>query len=198
MPDINIKSTTIEKGLDLLKGFLERAFGPTIDEFGLQLQDSMKYRRAMNQLKVFQKAKEKSDAGAIDIKQIDLKALFPLLEGASLEEDNTIQEMWANLFVNYIDTSVNLTVTVYPSILSQLSTQDFEVLNHIASNTQKLKPIVDDKIKMVTKFLESNPNLVRLGLVNQRSILHTKDWTAILDNFDLSNFGVNFLRACER
>lgn len=180
------------------KGLLTSLLGPTVDAWGQILASPIQLRLLKNQIKGLEKAKKICDESNVNIKQVDLKALLPYLNGVALEEDESLQNMWANLFVNYIDASINLTVTVYPSILSQLSTQDVEVLKHIASNMQKLKPIVDDKIKMVTKFLESSPNLIRLGLVNQRSILHTTGLTAILDNFDLSNFGVNFLRACER
>jgi hypothetical protein len=47
------------------------------------------------------KAKEITEKENIDIKQINLKAFAPLLEGAALEADETLQDMYANLLVNY-------------------------------------------------------------------------------------------------
>ena len=91
----------------------------------------MRLRRLKNQLKVLEKAKEMAEVMKIDIKQINLKALFPLLEGIAVEEDETLQDMWANLFVNYIDSKRNLTINVYPEVLKQLSTNEVTILKYI-------------------------------------------------------------------
>ena len=116
MSELNIKSTTLEKGLDLIKSFLEKAIGPTAEEFGLAISDNLKIRRFKNQIKNLEKAKQIAQKNNVSIKQINLKALIlPYLEGVALEEDETLQDMWANLFVNYIDTTnKNLTMTVFP------------------------------------------------------------------------------------
>jgi len=45
---INIKSSTIEKGLDLAKEFLGKLIGPTVEEIGLLVGDSIKYLRFKN------------------------------------------------------------------------------------------------------------------------------------------------------
>lgn len=49
MQDINLKSTAVEKGIDLVKGFLERLAGPAIDELGLLFGDNVKLFRFKNQ-----------------------------------------------------------------------------------------------------------------------------------------------------
>lgn len=134
MSDINIKSSTVEAGLDLVKDFLNRVIGPSADEFGLMMSDNLKMRRFKNQLKNLNRAQEICAEQNISTKQISLKALFPYLEGVSLEEDSHLQEMWANLFVNYVDSEKNLTLAVYPEVLKQLSTNEAKILQYSLKN----------------------------------------------------------------
>ena len=61
-------------------------------------------------------------------KMSSLTALFPYLEGIALEEEEDLQEMWANMFVNYIDTEKNLTMMVFPDILKHLSSNEVKML----------------------------------------------------------------------
>lgn len=58
MTEFNIKSTTIEKRLDLVKTFLEKAIGHSAEEFGLALSDNLKLRRFKNQLANLAKAQK--------------------------------------------------------------------------------------------------------------------------------------------
>ena len=120
MGELNLKSSTIEKSLDLAKDFLQKLIGPSVDELGLLFSDNVKLWRLKNQIRNLEKVKKIVDEEKIDIKQVNLKVLIPYLEGVSLEDDETLQDLWAKLFTNYIDTSKNLTINVYPNILKQL------------------------------------------------------------------------------
>ncbi len=199
MNELNIKSSTIEKGLDLVKGFLERAIGPSIDEFGLIHKDNMRFRRAKNQLKIFQQAKEMAEALNINIKQMDLKALFPLLEGIAVEEDETLQDMWTNLFVNYIDSKKNLTINVYPEILKQLSTNEVKILNYMEIR-DKLYVESYRKKEEIEFTKEEIANLNRLGLIEEPNFSLYDGGQAIeqlkTDVYLMTEFGWNFLAAC--
>jgi len=221
MPDeLNIKSSTIEKGLDLVKGFLEKVIGPTVDELGLMWADNMKFRRAQNQLRIFAKAKRLAEEGNIQIKQIDLKALFPLLEGIALEENEPLQDMWANLLVNYIDLSKNLTTHVFPLILSQLSSDEVKILNRMKENFFALRIV--SRIPKPEHMPDSSTaydiaNLLRLGLIEGIPKYETKDQGVLKgageyrikgsrsepilkilppDRFTITYFGKQFLDAC--
>lgn len=200
MTDINIKSSTIEKGLDLVKGFVERILGPAIDEQGLMFQDNVKLRRYKNQLRLLNKAKEITEKENIDVKQINFKAFAPLLEGAALEEDETLQDMYANLLVNYIDSSKNLTVTVYPKILSELSTNEIRIIKYMSENKNTLE-YSDETCDF---DLEEVGNLQRLGLIEPHTRYSVLDDNgepfvgASADSFLLNYFGHSFLKACTR
>jgi hypothetical protein len=205
MSDINIKSSTIEKGLDLLKGFLDKAIGPTAEEFGLAMSDNLKMRRLKNQLKNLEKAKKIAEEHNIRIKQINLKALFPYLEGVALEEDENLQDMWANLFVNYIDSDRNLTMTVFPDILKHLSSNEVKMLTFMNGNSGRIKKSHWNKetIDFPSEYtLEEMGNLARLGLIREESNFSLYDGDKIEElkpeNYYLTELGEALLKACKR
>lgn len=207
--EINLKSTTIEKGLDLAKDFLQKLIGPSVDELGLMWADNVKLWRLKRQIKNIAKVQAIVSENNIDIKQVNLKVLVPYLDGVSLEEDESLQDMWANLFVNYIDVSKNLTSTVYPNILSQLSTNDVKILETCITSG-----IDASKLRLnvigAGEDLESIANLVRLGLLaqelefstyNKGNRLNSDDFgieEVRSDKYYATDFGWNFHFACKR
>jgi hypothetical protein len=205
MNDFNLKSTTIDKGLDLIKGFLDKAIGPSIEEFGLSISDNIKMRRLSNQLKNLEKVKKIAEDQNVNIKQINLKALFPYLEGAALEEEESLQEMWANLFVNYIDSDKNLTLTVFPDILKQLSSNEVKMLTFMNENFGRIRKSKwnNKTIDFPYKFtLEEMGNLARLGLIREEGNYSFFDGgqidKIIPENYYLTELAEAFLKACHR
>lgn len=66
---------------------------------------------------------------------IPLPVLVPTLEAASLEEDPSLQETWANLLANAADSRKITPVTAtFPMILRELSIQDVRFLDAIAKD----------------------------------------------------------------
>lgn len=222
MSDFNIKSSTIEKGIDLIKSFLEKAIGPATEEFGATLADNVKLRRLKNQLKNLHKAKKIAEAAKIDIKQINLKALFPYLEGVSVEEDESLQEMWANLFVNYIDSKKNLTICIYPDILRQLSTEEVTILRQMQQNTKRnrirvMSRSLHGKMQEPFAYVDQLTNLERLGIIEgiakYKGELSKYETVRAIgkgraeeyrikqlspDYYMITEFGEQFLEACNR
>jgi hypothetical protein len=212
MGDLNIKSSTIEKSLDLAKGFLQTLVGPSVEELGLLLSDNVKLWRLKNQIRNLEKVKNIVDKENIDVKQVNLKVLIPYLEGVSLEEDETLQNLWANLFVNYIDSKKNLTINVYPNILKQLSTNEVKILNYMQSHEGRLQYGGYNADKNIQVNSEEIANLERLGVVKEFLELiqyggqpddNNGQWKWDIDEdssgiFYITDFGYEFLRACER
>jgi len=130
MPNkFDITSTVLEKGIDLVKDFLDKLIGPTIDETGLLIKDQISLWRFGNQIKILNKAKKYCEKHNIEPKIISLKLLCPLLENASLEEEEYLQDKWAILLSNMVDSEQNLQNHVFPSLLSQISTKEFKVMD---------------------------------------------------------------------
>ena len=194
---MDITSTVAEKTIDAAKGFLNRLIGPSIDEIGLLFGDSIRLWRFKNQIKVLTKAQKVVKEKNLETKIIAVKTLVPLLEYSSLEEDESLQDMWANLFVNYIDVKRKHESSVYPYILSQLSKDEVDILAAFVEQTT----IHYSQIKVPQALLA---NLVRLGVLkNTQSstkigflrIGPESDYNYV-DSFHLTPLGKEFIECC--
>ena len=61
-------------------------------------------------------------------KEISFKLICPLLEYASLEENEKLQDKWAILISNLVDSEQNIENHVFPYILSQISLNEYDSL----------------------------------------------------------------------
>ncbi|AZA60206.1 Abi-alpha family protein [Chryseobacterium indoltheticum] len=134
MGEFDLKSSTLDKGLEIAKDFVDKLIMPTVEETGLFLKDHLTMWRFSNQLKMLNKAKNLCEKHNIKTKKISLKVLVPLLEYATLEEDDSMQEKWAILLTNLIDSQQNIENHVFPYILSQLSSNEFYPMEKVYEN----------------------------------------------------------------
>jgi len=188
---IDISSTAIEKGLDLISNFIEKLAGSSIEEAGLLLADKVKLRRLNNQIKIFSKAKEIAEENNLSIKQINLKTLVPLLEFSSLEEDQNLQEKWTNLIVNFSNAKANYESSIFPFILNQLSSREAMELDRIKSK----KEIHSDLINL--NEIEIS-NLKRLGILERVSLegfAFTEDEIVPI-YYTVTDIGFQFIDCC--
>lgn len=129
--ELNIKSSTVEKGLELAKDFLGKLISPTIEEVGLLISDNVKFLRFKNQVRMLLKAKDYVEKHNISLKEIPIKNLVPLLEKASLEDDEELQDKWAKMLVNMVDSENNLQNQIFPYTLSQISIEEYNALKDL-------------------------------------------------------------------
>jgi hypothetical protein len=129
--NLNIKSSTIEKGLEVAKDFVDKLIMPSIEEAGLLVKDHITMWRFKNQVRMLNKAKYYCEIHKIEPKKISLKVLAPLLEYSSLEEEEVMQDKWSILLSNLIDSQQNIENHVFPYILSQLSKDEFFPLENV-------------------------------------------------------------------
>jgi hypothetical protein len=109
--------------------FLSRICLPAAEEFGLLLKDRVSYWRALNLAKVLKKAETKLPA---EVRGASPKLVLPIIEGASLEDKDDLQDLWGNLLASEVDPRFNGPVrTVYIDIIKQLEVIDVHTLNFI-------------------------------------------------------------------
>jgi len=167
---IDISSTVLEKGIDLAKGFIDRLINPSVEELGLLMKDQISYWRFRNQILILNKAKELCDRNKINIKSISPKLLCPYLENASLEDDDELQEKWASLLVNMVDSNKNIQNHVFPYILSQLSKGEFTFLESVVLERR----LRISTLKMeLAEYLEEK-KAIDEGLLRRRELLKTE------------------------
>lgn len=128
---IDITSTAIEKGMDIAKTFIDKLIIPSVEEVGLLIKDKVTMWRFNNQVKMIIKAKEKCEDLGISPKTISLKTLCPLLEYASLEDNEILQDKWASLLANMVDSTKNIENHVFPYLLSQVSVDEFMMIEAV-------------------------------------------------------------------
>jgi len=128
---IDVTSTALEKGIDVAKGFIDKLVMPPAEELGLLIKDQISLWRFKNQVQILNKAKAICEKNNISVKAISPKLLCPYLEHASLEDDDELQDKWAILLANMVDSQQNIQNHVFPYILSQLSRDEFKLLESV-------------------------------------------------------------------
>lgn len=123
----------VEGAMKPFSNLLEAIFGPASVEAGLMLKDSVQYYRFKRRVRFFQQTqKALADAG-IKPTHVPLKILLPIIENASNEEDDNLQDLWANLLANAADPAEENegVYPAFPSILKELTAQDAKFLDSL-------------------------------------------------------------------
>ncbi|HLX68153.1 MAG TPA: Abi-alpha family protein [Verrucomicrobiae bacterium] len=139
------------------------------------------------------RARKKFDStGRVSAAPPKAKVLLPAIESASVETDDGLRDIWANLIANeMLDASVH---PEFPSILARLGPHDAKVLSEIArNNTKSWVKAAAQKLASSISILGVNfdepvdfsrEHLNRLGLIKRPDGI----WT-------LTHFGEEFVKA---
>lgn len=108
----------------LIKGSLEEGIGI--------FEDKLKYARWERQVRLMERANQFMEEHGIWVENpIPLKLAIPLLEGASLEDNDDLQDRWAKLIINSVrEDGVELKRS-YIDILERLSPLEAKILDKI-------------------------------------------------------------------
>jgi hypothetical protein len=171
-----------------VQAFAEAAglFGP-VREFALWATDLIRYRRAPHQAKLLMRAAEKIKASGLPPSAVEDRLLRAVLEDGAMEDDEDMQERWANLLANASTGAANVKAA-FPTILAELDPRDAQLLDAVfVAFDQPSRSLRIDH----TADASALGNLRRLGLV--RSTFETK-----LDAGEafIEPFGWDFVRAC--
>lgn len=205
-----------EKALD----FIEKVIaGPIIEVTGI-FTDKVKYWRFKNQVTTIEKARKYLKEKGISVpKKIPIKDVTTLLEYASFEENEEMQDSWAKLLSNTLDPSNTFnTCHLFSQILNQISINEFYILQYTYSKsfilTDDHRPYLEKKELIRNSGTDYKTglllvdNLLRLRLLEEQPpklkdssrqtfIYNTEE---VADNeivstdcFRLSKFGNEFL-----
>lgn len=118
--------------------FLHKIVGTSLEELGGTFSDWTKYYRYKNLLKLQEKVDSLHSQRGIqgNTVQIMPRHAIPLLQGASEEDDESLQNMWANLIANSTDPVKRLKLKkVFIDILKSLEPLDARVLTHLSAHS---------------------------------------------------------------
>jgi hypothetical protein len=130
---------TTGKAIDAASGmgrFFERIFGPALQEYGSALEDKVRVWRQIRLLR--RKSQYEKECALIDKDHeshaVEPKFALALLEAASLEDDDDLQDMFARLLVNATISGTGVEDRkTYVSILSEMTPLDAKVLKTISA-----------------------------------------------------------------
>jgi len=184
-----IQAALAKAGADLaadrIKGFLQKLLGPAVEEAGLILQDHVRRYRLQNQIKILGKAQSMLERANINPKAVPLKTLLPLLENASLEEDEDLQSKWAGLLAN-ASRDFDAVPPCFSEILKQLSPNEARLLDGIHDQICAEMSRVYEEIDIsMLRFLGSaGLQHDSIGKLFVRLGLSSVPWTRLRDHPD--------------
>lgn len=127
------------KGIDATREFgsfiATYIHGPLESGLGI-LADKLSYMRWERQQRLMRKAQEYLEANGVQepTRPVPMKTLIPILQGASLEDSDEIQDRWAKLLVNAADSESNITISrTYITVLEHLEPYNAAILDKIYS-----------------------------------------------------------------
>jgi Abortive infection alpha len=176
-----VTGESIKVGQDVL-GFFKLFIGDSPKEVGEIVTAWTRFYKFKNFLAIYDKVQaivtKRNKEGKLN--PLPARIVIPLLEAATQESDNGLQEKWAKLLVNAADPGTSFEIRkVFVSILSELEPLDASVLDFVPNYSQAL--IIEDSVRklkgmkvpeMATRLHSSESNillslhnLIRLGCV---------------------------------
>ena len=156
--------------------YLARLLGTVLeDAVGLVGGDLLRQYRIRNWHRISQKTFDKLDQRGVEqVEPLSAKVIVPLLEAASNESDETLQDMWASLLANAMDPDRDVSLQrVYIDTLKQFEPIDVRILSaylqaggHQQQTPDYLAPGIGLR---VTEVIVSAERLVSLGCLNNMS-----------------------------
>ena len=199
---MNDLGETINKAADLV----HRLTGPVCDDIGAMISDSMKPYRAKNLVNTLRKTERILREAGLPANAVPTRLLFPIVEASSIEDDETLQEMWAGLLA----TASQETDSVSPSFaetLKQMTPAEAKCIDEIYGNrTDSNKPhlALDEQLglgnfrdRAGTLKIVFVDTYERLGIIRREYGLTRENGEAEVGSLlRFTKYGVAFLAAC--
>lgn len=122
-------------------GFVSKYIGGSLEQAMCIFEDKLKYTRWERQERLFLRAQEflKKEGIETPNNPIALKYAVPLLQAASLEENDDLQDLWAKLLVNFSVAGSSVKVSrTYIDILERISPLEAEIIAKIYSHPYEI------------------------------------------------------------
>jgi len=113
------------------RALVQQFLGPLATEVGTGLGYVGTVLRMKLGLSMMQKASKMLSEAGIDPKPVAPKLFLPILEHASLEDDDYLQERWAALLANGVSPEDCVVSPSFPDILNQMSPREARLLDAI-------------------------------------------------------------------
>jgi hypothetical protein len=199
-----LKSGALEKLADLV----HKLAGPMSEEVGLMLGDKVRAYRYRNWTQTVQKTERLLRDAGLPANAVPPRLFLPIMEGCSVEDNETLQDMWAGLLASASQGAD----AVSPSFV--------ETLKHLTPDEARdFQGIYEGKSRPAWRttmpgpiypFEVTSETFERLGLVRRQ--FHLRNIPAAVEfgepdgpdrdpeivcGFELTKFAAEFMRACQ-
>jgi hypothetical protein len=128
IPEIARATTAVAASVPFTS-IVKRMLGPAADEVAEMWRDQVRLYRYERQLKCVEKAERMAREAGFTPQAVPPKILFPLLEGASFEDNEDLHTMWSALLANAASPDAEKVRPGFIAILRHLSADEARMLN---------------------------------------------------------------------
>jgi hypothetical protein len=211
----------VDAALAPVKDLLNRLLGPVADELGGLFADPVRVFRLRSSIRLLEKVKAVCEEAGIEPRAVAPKTLLPILENASLEDDEDLHDRWANLLANAAHRGT--IPPAFPEILRQLTGNEAQLLDTFYDYimTHQIPPAAHAENSLrgfpdfrqitlsyrATDTLEARlqlDNCMRLGLLSRKlgtlGVVGGPNPPVTEDSYPLAltALGITFISACRR
>ena len=166
-----IKSGAFDKLADIA----HRLAGPLAEELGLLVADKVKLYRVKNWLSVVKKTEKILQEANLPPNAVPPRLFLPIREASSLENDDTLQDLWASLLASASEKSDSLSPS-FIETLKQLTPKEAKALEVLFASikTRNNSWIPCDMRSLIAGILSDinfdlvAENFEKLGLIRRR------------------------------
>jgi|HubBroStandDraft_4_1064222.scaffolds.fasta_scaffold204684_2 hypothetical protein len=162
----------------------KQMLGPAADELAEMWKDQVRTYRYERQRECVEKAEGMVQEAGFTPQAVPLKVLFPLLEGASLEENEALHTMWAALLANAVSPdNLEKVRTGFVATLKTLSWDEVLLLNWIYDRVLEVEMPFSETFTH-TELLNAYATVGRLSLPPAGKIEDAFSFETCLDGLD--------------
>jgi Abortive infection alpha len=126
---------------------VKRMLGPAADELAEMLRDQVRLYRYERQIKCLEKAERMARDAGFTPQAVPPKILFPLLDGASMEDDDSLHDMWAALLANAASPRGRIVRPSFISLLKEMAPDEAWLLSGLDDLAVELDRMRDKRYK---------------------------------------------------
>lgn len=167
----------VSKAIDALEksgGFFSRVFGGLVENGVGMLADKVKYMRYVRAVEFADKVEKIHRARGVgeDTKPVAPKIALPIIENATLEDNDILHDLWAKLLANAMDPNLAMNINrVHVSLLKEMEAIDVHILNVVFTDkisnfsNEALSAVRFSKAK-ITQALNLPEQMIEISLLN--------------------------------
>lgn len=138
----------LEPVTDIIKSLL----GPAAAEIGLAWGDSLRLWRLKRIVRLLEDVRQITSDAGLQLKPVAPRILFPLLESASLQDDEDLHQRWVALLTNAARSDFEGEILpCFPDILKQLTSEEAQFIDRAYDEVTR------DAERRRTEILSENP-----------------------------------------